>query len=267
MFTFQSCRKLMGANWPTLRKHMLKNRFPEGIYTCEICGESYNLPQFVEMHEIYEAEYNTYTKHFTSKVINLQFLCKSCHLVKHRDYLATLAENQQREIIQHIANVNGISYEEADSMPATSVPQIKIVGGKDGERFYFNYNPRDVEGYNMEFDVEIDDKQQKDKIATTLSNIQWIKADECLEVDGKWYIGPTAVNVNQKIKTKLPFHINRKKLRNKRKEIGYSGRELAEKLGVSYNTYLSWESKNRNPSCENFEKLKEALMCSREELI
>lgn len=267
MFTFQSCRKLMGPNWPTLRKHMLGQRYPENNYHCEICSAEYDSSQFIEMHEVYEAEYNVSSRHFGVKVVALQFLCKYCHLAKHRDYLAHLTEVQYRDVMKHISSVNGISYNEAVDMPAISVPEIVIIGGQPGDRFYHNYTTRDVESYSMEFDVEISNSRLKHKISERLSKAMWLKTDECYEINGNWYVGPTIISTASKVKSTLPFHINKTKLRKHREAAGYTQKELAAILCVPYDTYHSWESKDRNPSLENFEKIKAVLNCSNQDLI
>jgi transcriptional regulator with XRE-family HTH domain len=48
-------------------------------------------------------------------------------------------------------------------------------------------------------------------------------------------------------------------LREKRKELGLSREELAEKIGVSFNSIRFYEEGNRRPAIHTLEKLAKAL--------
>lgn len=267
MFTFQSCRKLMTRyNWTLIRSYFLNRNFPNKIYQCDICGATSPISTFVEMHEVYEAEYDVKKHKFSVQVSKLEFLCRKCHITKHKNYFDSLPKAQQSEIIEHIATVNQIPYEEAEKMPAISVPNIKIIGGKPTERFNYEYSERDVKKYEIKFGIKLEDTALQEKIDRALNNVKWIKKGEDVQIEGVWYHGPTAISLPINRKTQLPFTIDGEKLKSRRKIMGYGKRNLAELLGVSYDTYCSWEGKNRNPSLENFEKLKEILKCKESDL-
>ena len=58
-----------------------------------------------------------------------------------------------------------------------------------------------------------------------------------------------------------------KGLAEKRKERGYSLREMAEKLGLAYQTYCNYEYGNREPNFGTLKKMAEFFGCTVDELL
>ena len=268
MFTFQSFRRMVGTTfWREIRKVLVPRNETDGKYHCEICGEEFLTSHFLDLHEIYAAEYDVDTHEFHTSAIALKLLCRNCHLAHHQSYLSLLSEESQEVFYEHFAKVNNISVEEARETSTRLVPDIKIVGGKGDERFYREYSLDDVESYRMTLDYNLEDPLLEEKIDKKLKQVIWLKQGEARKFTGRWYCGPMIVVPPRNIKNHLPFLFDAERLRDLRKAHGYSIEEFASILEVPAKKYAKWENEQLIPDLENYYKMIEELNCGEDGLI